>query len=55
MTLGRRDLALLAGDSGAAGETTLSYAHKPTVRVLSDPSGRADHLALGRELAPAHA
>ena len=36
-----RDVALLDGDSGARGQTVLSYAHKPTVRVLSDPSGTA--------------
>ena len=42
LTIGRgRDVALLDGDSGAAGQTVLSYAHKPAVRVLSDPSGTA--------------
>src|SRR6202042_2408400 len=40
MTTGGRDLALLDGDQGAAGETTLSYATKPTVKVLSNPSGQ---------------
>ena len=40
MTLGRRDVALLSGDAGAAGETRLFYAHRPTVSVLSDPSGK---------------
>ena len=39
LTLGRRDVALLDGDSGSAGETSLSYGHRPTVHVLSDPSG----------------
>lgn len=37
--LGGRDVALLDGDAGAAGEVSLSYARRPTVRVLSDPSG----------------
>jgi beta-galactosidase GanA len=42
LTMARgRDVALLDGDSGASGQTVLSYAHKPTVRVLSDPSGTA--------------
>ncbi len=40
MTLGRRDLALLDGDPGAAGETRLAYPRRPAVRVLSDPSGK---------------
>jgi beta-galactosidase GanA len=39
MSLGRRDLALLSGDSGSAGETSLSYPSKPQVSVLADPSG----------------
>ncbi|MGA2924689.1 MAG: beta-galactosidase domain 3-containing protein [Solirubrobacteraceae bacterium] len=34
-------MALLDGDSGAAGQTVLSYAHKPAVHVPSDPSGTA--------------
>ena len=40
MTLGGRDLALQSGDSGSAGETRLFYARRPTVSVLSDPSGK---------------
>jgi beta-galactosidase GanA len=40
MTADGRDIALLDGDRGAGGETTLSYATKPTVKVLSNPSGQ---------------
>jgi beta-galactosidase GanA len=39
MSQGRRDLALLDGDSGAAGETVLSYDRRPSVHVVSDPAG----------------
>ena len=42
MTLGRRDVALLDGNAGSAGETSLSYAHRPSVRVLANPLGLAD-------------
>jgi beta-galactosidase GanA len=38
-TLGPRDVALLSGDGGSAGTTSLSYSRRPAVRVLSDPSG----------------
>jgi beta-galactosidase GanA len=39
-TLGQQDVALMDGDNGSAGETRLSYAHRPSVRVVSDPSGK---------------
>jgi beta-galactosidase GanA len=32
-------VALMDGDSGARGETSLSYSHRPSVRVLANPSG----------------
>ncbi|MFZ0041271.1 MAG: beta-galactosidase, partial [Solirubrobacteraceae bacterium] len=37
--IGSREVALLDGDAGATGETSLSFRHRPSVRVLSDPSG----------------
>ncbi len=39
MTQGDRDVALLDGDPGSAGQTSLAYPSRPVVRVLSDPSG----------------
>jgi beta-galactosidase len=39
MSQGDRDVALLDGDAGAPGETVLGYAQRPTVHVLSNPSG----------------
>jgi beta-galactosidase GanA len=33
------EVVLLSGDPGATDETTLAYRHRPTVTVLSDPSG----------------
>ena len=50
-----RDVALLDGDSGAAGQTVLSYAHRPAVRVLADPSGTPITWHWDRALAPADA
>jgi beta-galactosidase GanA len=32
-------VALMDGDRGARGETSLSYSHRPSVRVLANPSG----------------
>jgi beta-galactosidase GanA len=39
ISAGGRDVALLSGDAGAPGQTTLGYRSRPRVTVTADPSG----------------